>query len=286
MGNITLTIDDMSLTVPEGTTLREACRAVGEEPPVLCFHDNLTPANACRACVVEVEGSRALVASCSRQAEPGMVVHTQSERVMNSRRVVSELLASTSDLTLAPSVQDLLGSTGGDADRFRTGATWDQPVQDDNNLYIRDYAKCILCYRCVEACGDDAQNTFAITVAGRGFNAHIDAGFGRDMKDSDCVFCGNCVAVCPTGALIDRTEYTLRQSGEWNDEQITVTDTICSYCGVGCDLSLHVLDNKVVKVTSPMDHPVTHGMLCVKGRYGYQFVQIEDEAPARAAIMD
>lgn len=277
MADITLTIDDVSVVVPEGTTLREACRVIDRETPALCFHDNLSPANACRACVVEVQGSRALVASCSRQAESGMVVHTQSERVMNSRRVVSELLASTSDLSLAPAVQDLLESSGGQSDRFRTGATWDEPPRDDNGLYVRDYAKCILCYRCVEACGDDAQNTFAISVAGRGFDAHIDAGFGRDMPDSDCVFCGNCVAVCPTGALIDRTEYTLRQTGAWKEDEISVTDTVCSYCGVGCDLSLHVLDNQVVKVTSPMDHPVTQGMLCVKGRYGYKFVQIEDQ---------
>lgn len=279
MADVTLTIDDVAVTVPQGITLKEACQTVGKEPPTLCFHDNLTPANACRACVVEVEGSRALVASCSRQAEPGMVVHTKSDRVRNARRVVSELLASTSDVSLAPAVQDLLASSQGDRDRFRTGGDWGQPVRDDNALYIRDYAKCILCYRCVEACGDDAQNTFAISVAGRGFDAHIDAGFGRAMPESDCVFCGNCVAVCPTGALIDRSEWMLRQAGAWNDAAIETTNTTCSYCGVGCNLELYVLENRVVKVTSPMDHPVTHGMLCVKGRYGYQYVQIEETVP-------
>lgn len=282
MSDINLTIDGVQVTVPEGSTVREACGQLGDAPPVLCFHDNLTAANACRACVVEVEGSRALVASCSRKAEPDMVVHTRSERVVNARRVVAELLASTSDISLAPSVQDLLAENAGDAARYRTGATWEQPVLDDNRLYVRDYAKCILCYRCVEACGEDAQNTFAITVAGRGFEAHIDAGFGRTMPDSDCVFCGNCVAVCPTGALIDHSEYTLRQTGAWQEDAITTTETVCSYCGVGCNLELHVLDNQVVKVTSPMDHPVTHGMLCVKGRYAYQYVQIEDEMPERA----
>lgn len=281
MADITITIDDVPVTVPEGSTLKDACQQLGVDPPTLCFHDNLTPANACRACVVEVEGSRALVASCSRQAEPNMVVHTRSPRVENARRVVGELLASTSDLTLAPAVQSLLNAYGGDESRYRTGTTWEQPVRDDNRLYVRDYAKCILCYRCVEACGDDAQNTFAISVAGRGFDAHIDAGFGRSMPDSDCVFCGNCVAVCPTGALIDRSEWTLRESGQWNEDAVTTTETICSYCGVGCDLELHVMDNRIVKVTSPMDHPVTHGMLCVKGRYSYQYVQIEETVPAR-----
>lgn len=279
MALIDLTIDGTPVSVPEGATLKDACQQVGINPPTLCFHDNLTPANACRACVVEVEGNRTLVASCSRKAESNMVVKTQSDRVKNARKVVSELLASTSDMDLAPTLKDLMESYHGEPTRFRTGSSWAQPVMDDNALYVRDYAKCILCYRCVEACGDDAQNTFAISVAGRGFDAHIDAGFGRSMPDSDCVFCGNCVAVCPTGALIDRAEYRLRQEGTWDDAKVDTTSTVCSYCGVGCQLDLHVVDNRIVKVTSPMDHPVTHGMLCVKGRYSYQFVQIEESMP-------
>ncbi|MCY0863383.1 MAG: 2Fe-2S iron-sulfur cluster-binding protein [Sulfobacillus sp.] len=274
MGQISLTIDGIPVQVEEGTTLRAAALAVGQEVPTVCWHENLTPANACRACVVEVEGNRALVASCSRVAEEGMVVHTQSPRVQNARRVVGELLASATDVSLAPSVQTLLERTQATPERL-AGETREIPVRDDNRLYVRDYAKCILCYRCVEACGTDAQNTFAIQVAGRGFEAHIDAGFGRDMPESDCVFCGNCVAVCPTGALIDRSEWTLRQEGAWNADDMEVTQTVCSYCGVGCQLELHVLNNQIVKVTSPMDHPVTHGMLCVKGRYGYQYVQAE-----------
>lgn len=274
---VTLTIDGESVTVPQGSTLREACETLGRPVPTLCWHRNLTPANACRACVVEVQGSRALVASCSRQAEDGMVVSTASERVQNARRVVSELLASTTDMTLAEDLKALVASTGAQPERFAGGKDWSQAVKDDNNLYVRDYAKCILCYRCVEACGTDAQNTFAITVAGRGFDAHIDTGFDRPLDESDCVFCGNCVAVCPTGALIGKTEWTLRQENRWEPERMHVTETVCSYCGVGCALELTVLDNRIVKVTSPMDHPVTYGMLCVKGRYGYEYVQIEDE---------
>ncbi|PSR22358.1 MAG: Fe-S-binding domain-containing protein [Sulfobacillus acidophilus] len=274
---VTLTIDGETVTVPAGTTLRAACDLVGHPVPTLCWHENLTAANACRACVVELKGSRTLVASCSREAEEGMDVRTNSERVLNSRKVVAELLLSTSKSELAPDLLSLAQTAAADPDRFSGGATWEQPVLDDNNLYVRDLSRCILCYRCVEACGDDAQNTFAISVAGRGFEAHIDAGFGRALPESDCVYCGNCVAVCPTGALIGKTEWTLRQEGQWVDDNITVTETVCSYCGVGCQLNLHVLDNRIVKVTSPMDHPVTHGMLCVKGRYGYEFVQIEDK---------
>lgn len=273
---VTLTIDGESVTVPQGSTVRAACAAIAHDVPTLCWHENLEPANACRACVVEVKGSRVLVASCSRVAEDGMEVQTASERVLTSRKVVSELLMSTSDAALAPDLRQLAESSGADRNRFSGGKTWEQPVQDDNSLYIRDLSKCILCYRCVEACGEDAQNTFAISVAGRGFDAHIDAGFGRELPESDCVYCGNCVAVCPTGALIGKTEWTLRQEGRWDDEKVTQTETVCSYCGVGCDLNLHVMDNRIVKVTSPMDHPVTHGMLCVKGRYGYEFVQIDE----------
>ncbi len=270
---VTLTIDGMSVAVPRGSTVRAACEAALVSIPTLCWHSNLEPANACRACVVEVKGSRALVASCSRVAEEGMDVQTASDRVRNSRKVVAELLLSTSDADLAPDLLHLAEISGADKNRFAGGATWQQPVKDDNSLYIRDLSKCILCYRCVEACGEDAQNTFAISVAGRGFNAHIDAGFGRELPESDCVFCGNCVAVCPTGALIGKTEWTLRQNGQWDEDRISQTETICSYCGVGCELNLHVLENRIVKVNSPMDHPVTHGMLCVKGRYGYEFAQ-------------
>ena len=273
---VTLSIDGQPVTVPAGATIRAACEQAQHPVPTLCWHENLTPANACRACVVEVTGSRTLVASCSRIAEEGMEVFTASERVRNARQVVAELLLSTSDAELAPSLGQLAETAGADPDRFGGGETWAQSVRVDNPLYVRDLGKCILCYRCVEACGDDAQNTFAIAVAGRGFDAHIDAGFGRDLPQSDCVYCGNCVAVCPTGALIGKTEWTLRQQGAWDDEAMTQTSTICSYCGVGCELTLHVWDNHIVKVTSPPDHPVTHGMLCVKGRYGYEFVQSED----------
>jgi predicted molibdopterin-dependent oxidoreductase YjgC len=138
---------------------------------------------------------------------------------------------------------------------------------------VRDYAKCILCYRCVEACGADAQNTFAIQVAGRGFDARISTEFDVDLTDSACVYCGNCVGVCPTGALMFRSEFELRAAELWDEQAQTVTRTVCSFCGVGCNLDLHVQDNRIVKVTSPMDHAVTYGNLCIKGRFGYEYVQ-------------
>jgi predicted molibdopterin-dependent oxidoreductase YjgC len=152
-------------------------------------------------------------------------------------------------------------------------ATVKQPVKVDNDLYVRDYSKCVLCYKCVEACGTDAQNTFAIAVAGRGFNASIATEFDTPLPDSACVYCGNCIGVCPTGALMFKSEHDMREAGTWNESKQTVTDTICPYCGVGCTLQLHVQENDIVRVTSPLDHDVTHGHLCIKGRFGWQSVQ-------------
>jgi len=148
-----------------------------------------------------------------------------------------------------------------------------QAVKVDNDLYVRDYSKCILCYKCVEACGEDHQNTFAIAVAGRGFGAHISTELDVELPESACVYCGNCVAVCPTGALMAKSEFDLRQTGTWDESRQEQVDTICPYCGVGCNLTLHVQDGGIVKVSSPDDHDVTRGNLCVKGRFGYAFVQ-------------
>jgi predicted molibdopterin-dependent oxidoreductase YjgC len=154
-----------------------------------------------------------------------------------------------------------------------TAETVHQPVKVDNPLYVRDYSRCILCYKCVEACGDDAQNTFAIAVAGRGFDARISTEFDVSLPQGACVFCGNCIGVCPTGALMFRSEHELRVAGLWHEDEQSVTRTVCSYCGVGCNLDLHVQDNRIVKVTSPLDHSVTSGHLCIKGRFGYEYVQ-------------
>ena len=137
---------------------------------------------------------------------------------------------------------------------------------------MRDYAKCVLCYKCVEACGEDAQNTFAIAVAGRGFDARISTEYATPLPTSACVYCGNCIGVCPTGALMFKSEHDMRAEGTWDESAQTVTNTICPYCGVGCSLDLHVQDDEIVKVTSPLDSSVTEGHLCIKGRFGFQFV--------------
>jgi predicted molibdopterin-dependent oxidoreductase YjgC len=273
--DVDLTIDETPVRVPEGTTILQACRGLKIDTPTLCYLENLTPVNVCRVCVVEVEGSRVLVPACSRPVEPKMVVRTDTERVRLSRKLVLELLASSVDLSLvSQEIKEHMKRYAARPERFGPqAATVAQPPKIDNDLYIRDYSKCILCYKCVEACGKDAQNTFAIAVAGRGFDARISTESGRPLTDSACVYCGNCIGVCPTGALMFKSEYDMRRAGTWDESKQTQTDTICPYCGVGCTLQLRVQDNSIVKVTSPLDHDVTSGHLCIKGRFGWQFVQ-------------
>jgi predicted molibdopterin-dependent oxidoreductase YjgC len=268
-------IDGRAVRVPEGATILDACRAEGIDTPTLCYLENLTPVNVCRVCVVEVEGARVLAPACSRAIEAGMRVRTDSERVRTSRRMVLELLASSVDVSLASEdVRRWMKEYGAEPERHGPEPeTVAQPVKVDNDLYVRDYSRCILCYRCVEACGVDAQNTFAIAVAGRGFGARISTEMDVPLPESACVYCGNCIGVCPTGALMFRTEHEMRGSGTWDEGAQTVTDSICPYCGVGCSVELHVQDNAIVKVTSPLDHDVTSGHLCIKGRFGFAFVQ-------------
>lgn len=273
---VEIEVDGKTISVEEGATLLDACRRLGIDTPTVCYLETLTPVNACRACVVELEGSRVLVPACSRKAEQGMSIRTDSERVRLSRRMVLEFLASGSDLSISPELSDYMERYGAEPSRYGEGgsepATVEQPAKVDNELYVRDYAKCVLCYKCVEACGTDAQNTFAIAVAGRGFDAHISTEFDVDLPESACVYCGNCIAVCPTGALIFKSEHDLRQAGQWDEDRQREADTICPYCGVGCTLTVRSQDNQIVRVTSPLDQEVTAGNLCIKGRFGWGFV--------------
>jgi len=283
MSDVTFTVDGRTVTAAEGSTILQACGGPGTATddgiPTLCYGDTIDPRNACRLCVVEVEGSRPLVPACSRPVETGMVVHTRSERVDHSRRMVLEFLGSSVDLSLTAHVAGWNERYGADPGRFATAAdgaeaaTVDQPVKIDNDLYVRDYAKCILCYQCVDACGEQWQHSFVIDIAGRGFDARVSTEHDVALPDSACVYCGNCIQVCPTGALMASSEYDLRAAGEWDEGRQTATDTICGFCGVGCQLTLHVQDDAIVKVTSPPESTITHGNLCVKGRFGFQHAQ-------------
>lgn len=276
VATVTVTIDGVPVTMPETATLLEASRAAGADVPTLCYLETLTPFNSCRLCVVEVAGSRTLVPSCSRMVEEGMEVQTDSDRVQHTRRMVYELLDSTVDLSLVDDeTTRQMERYGVRTNRFGDGYRRTEAVKIEDDLYVRDYEKCIMCYRCVAACGPDAQNTFAIDVAGRGLTSTIATEYDITLPDSACVYCGNCVGVCPTGALMFTSEYRMRESGDWDEDRQTVTTTICTFCGVGCNLELHVQDNRIVKVTSPMDHEVTSGHLCIKGRFGYAHIQSE-----------
>jgi len=219
---VTLTIDGQTVTVPAGTTIHAAAQSIGLDVPTICYHDHCTPNALCRVCVVEVEGARVLQPGCVAQVAEGMKVRTRSERVERSLRTILELLGSAVDLSDAPEIQRLASEYHADVRRFADGERRESAVIDDNPMYIRDYAKCILCWRCVQVCAEDAQYTFAINFSGRGFETSIATFFDKPMPETTCVFCGQCVGVCPTGALKPKREWLMEQ-GKTPDELMQLT---------------------------------------------------------------
>ena len=208
---ITLTIDDQSVTTEPGTTILKTAQSIGIEIPTICYHEHCTSNGLCRMCVVEVEGARVLSPACVAQASEGMKVKTRSERVERSRCTIVELLGSTVDLADAAEIQHFAQDYHADLDRFGDGERRQHSVIDDNPMFIRDYEKCILCWRCVQVCADDAQYAFAINFNGRGFETSIGTFFDKRLTETTCVFCGQCVGVCPTGALKPKREWLLEQ---------------------------------------------------------------------------
>lgn len=217
MSEVTLTIDHQVITVPPGTTILQAAAQMDKTIPTICYHEHFTPPSLCRMCIVEIEKSRVLVQACSRECENGMVIHTDTPRVRQARKMILELLASAVDLSAAPEIQQLVREYGADMARFVAGKKRAHPLRDDNPFYLRDYAKCILCWRCVQACGEDAQWTFAITQAGRGFEARIATFFDQPIPQSTCVYCGNCVQACPTGALKAKRQFWIESGRDVNE---------------------------------------------------------------------
>ncbi|NJN99116.1 MAG: 2Fe-2S iron-sulfur cluster binding domain-containing protein [Anaerolineales bacterium] len=208
---VNLTIDGQAVSVPKGTSILQAAASVGINIPTICYHPTLTPPAVCRLCTVEVEKQRVLQPACVVQAAEGMVVKTDSERVRTGRKVILELLASTVDLHDAPEIQGYIQRYGADTDRFTGGVSRQErfEVYNDNPFYIRDYSQCVMCWRCIQVCADDVQHTYALTWGQRGINSHVATFFNEDMPDTTCVFCGNCVGVCPTGALKGVVEWKL-----------------------------------------------------------------------------
>jgi predicted molibdopterin-dependent oxidoreductase YjgC len=215
---VRLTIDGEEVTVPQDTTILEAARTIDKELPVICYHDATTSNGLCRICVVDVNGGRLLQPACIVPCQNGMVVQTRNERVERSRRTILEMLNSAVDLAQAPKIGAMLEDYQADRDRFPGAERRDHAVLDDNPFYMRDYSQCVLCWRCVQVCAEDAQYTFALTLGERGFHTHVSTAFDVPRPESTCVFCGQCVSVCPTGALKPKIEFGLEHG--WSLEQI------------------------------------------------------------------
>jgi NADH dehydrogenase/NADH:ubiquinone oxidoreductase subunit G len=211
MPDVTLTIDSDRVTVPAESTILKAAEQLGRHIPTICYHEHCTANGLCRVCVVEVDGVRPLVPACLSRVGEGMKISTASARTERSRRTILEMLASAVDLSQAPEIQKLLAQYHAEGARFPGAARREYPVLDDNPMYIRDYSKCILCWRCVQVCAEDAQFTYAIDFKGRGFETSIGTFYDKPMPETTCVFCGQCVGVCPTGALKSKREWLLEQ---------------------------------------------------------------------------
>jgi len=260
-----------------GQTVLEIFRKNGISVPTLCYHPKMPPYGGCRLCIVEIEKMRGLPPTCTTPATDGMVIHTHTERVIQVRRTVLELLLTYGDhncllceQTGNCELQDLVYEHGIDHVRFKK-SFMPGPKDDSNTMIVRDQNKCVLCGRCVRGCIEFQVNG-VIDIAARGSDAFISTFNNTPLKESICVFCGECVTVCPTGAL---TYKQARFRGRpWELRKVTTT---CTYCGVGCQLELNVKDNQVVKVTSSHSIPgPNNGSLCVKGRFGYDFINHPD----------
>lgn len=221
--NVTLSIDGQQVEVEQGKTLLEVAREIGKDIPTICFHEATTANALCRICVVEVEGQRVLQPACIVKAAANMKVQTRSEKVVRARRTILEMLASTMDLSEAPEILNMMYEYGASTSRFPEAERREVEIKDDNPMYVRDYSKCLLCWRCVQVCADDAQYTFAINFDGRGYETQIGTFFDKAIPATTCVLCGQCVGVCPTGALKPKREFLLEQG--MSPEEISVLNT-------------------------------------------------------------
>jgi len=296
-GNMIL-INGHEFTFFGGETILQVARRNGIEIPTLCYMKNAAPTGACRICLVEVEGARTLVASCATPAAPKMVVKTETPRVVRARRMNLELLLSSGhhnclvqDLdmdswtdfqlkAMSPKEHEDLCPAYGTCrlqelaikDQIRTNRfAPNEPghrIENVNPFIVRDLSRCILCGRCVQACNEVQVNN-AISFGYRGKHSKIVARGDRALKDSDCVFCGECVQACPVGALVTTQDFESRTPDKGETRLVRTT---CSYCGVGCQMYLHVSKDRIVKVTGVEELGPNYGSLCVKGRFGYDFV--------------
>lgn len=273
---VTLNIDGIDVTVPEGTSLMRAASEAGISVPKLCATDSLDPFGSCRLCLVEVEGRRGYPASCTTPAAEGLKVSTQTPKLEELRRGVMELYISDHPLdclTCATNgdceLQDMAGTVGLRDVRYGyEGENHLNSAKDESNPYFTfDPSKCIVCSRCVRAC-EEVQGTYALTIDGRGFESKVSAG-NKDFMDSECVSCGACVQACPTATLIEKS---IIDNGI-PDRSVTTT---CAYCGVGCSFNAELQGDKVVRMTPNKDGGANHGHSCVKGRFAWGYTTHKD----------
>ncbi len=220
--DIHLKINGQAVSAPAGSTILKAASSVGVEIPTICYHDYCTSNGLCRICVVEVSGARTLTPACVAKVNEGMEIQTDSPRVRRARKTILEMLAASVDLSDAPDIQAMLVEYQAQPDRYPDAQTRSPEVIQDNPMYIRDYAKCILCWRCVQVCAEDAQFTYAINFSGRGYRTQIGTFFNRPIPETTCVFCGQCIGVCPTGALKPKKQWLMEQ-GQTTDEIMRLT---------------------------------------------------------------
>jgi len=273
----TITMDGRELKAAEGQTILEAAKAAGIRIPTLCHHPRLRNTGACRVCVVEVEGARALVPACATPVDrDGMVVRTCTERVLESRKLTVELIIASGnhDCPNCPSngaceLQNLADELEIEHPRFPVEHP-NYPADHSNPMIVRDLNKCVLCGRCVRGC-QEIQVNRVINFGFRGPQSKIVTGGDADYGESDCVFCGECVQLCPVGALAEKQRVPFGKA--WEEERVK---SVCTYCGTGCVIDLHTIGGRVVRVTGNEDAAVNRGSLCVKGRFGYDFVYHED----------
>ncbi len=289
----TITIDGVEVTFTPGETIYEVTvrlqkegrlrkedeNATFGEIPTLCYDPRLEPFGACRLCVVELDGARNPVASCTTQATEGMVVRTRTESLEKHRKTLLEMVASENrEVDVDPlcgyasqELKSLVDRYEARTGRFSGEESGGSKEDDDNPFILRDYDLCISCYRCVRVCAEE-QGDYAISVMNRGFDTQITTEFDGLLKDSSCTFCGQCVQTCPTGALADRKAIRAIDT----PTELETTRSICAYCGVGCSVDILSKDDTVVGIQPAMDGPANEGALCIKGQFAFDFVNHPD----------